>query len=185
MVNLSSKSYTTNRSENITAFKNLLKKTKMKRLFSTNHNTNNFDLVILVARVSIAALMLTHGLPKMASFLADGPVQFPGLFGLSSELSLSLAVFAEVICSVLILVGFGTRLATIPLIVTMLIAVVYIHGADVFTKQELGLHYLLVYGLLFLTGSGKYSVDHLLQQNPAVVNYSKLKTKDPTVGIYN
>src|SRR5215203_4621475 len=171
----------------ILTLKKRIRKTnkKMKKLFSTNHNVQNIDLVILIVRVSIAALMLSHGLPKMASFLADGPVQFPGLFGLSSELSLTLAVFAEVICSVLILVGFGTRLATIPLIITMLIAVVYIHAADPFAKQELGIHYLLVYGMLFLTGSGKYSVDYLLQQKTAVANYSRLKTEGPTVGIYN
>ena len=158
----------------------------MKNLFSTNHNNKNFDLVILVARVSIAALMLSHGLPKLAVLLADGPVQFPGLFGMSSELSLTLTVFAEVVCSLFILIGFGTRLATIPLIITMLVAVLYVHGADPFAKQESGLQYLLAYVLLFVTGSGKYSVDYILQQKKLTINYPATTTvEDPTVGIYN
>ena len=157
----------------------------MKKLIRTNHNLENLDLVILIARVSIAALMLSHGLPKLATLLTEGPVQFPGILGMTPEISLGLAVFAEVICSLFILIGLGTRYATIPLIVTMLVAVLYVHGADPFVKQELALHYLLVYGLLFLTGSGKYSVDHLLQQKKTSVGYSRVGVDDPTVGIYN
>jgi putative oxidoreductase len=157
----------------------------MKKLIRTNHNLENLDLVILIARVSIAALMLSHGLPKLATFLTEGPVQFPGILGMTPEISLGLAVFAEVICSLFILIGLGTRYAAIPLIVTMLVAVLYVHAADSFVKQELALHYLLVYGLLFLTGSGKYSVDHLLQQKKTSVGYSRVGVDDPTVGIYN
>jgi len=157
----------------------------MKKVFSTNHNSNKLDFVILIARVSIASLMLSHGLPKLATLFSEGAVQFPGMFGMSPEFSLGLTVFAEVICSLFILVGFSTRLATIPLIITMLVAILYVHAADPFAKQELGLHYLLIYGLLFITGSGKYSIDYLLQQKALAVNYSKEKTEDSTLSIYN
>lgn len=157
----------------------------MKKLFSTGHNLKNLDLVILIARVSIAALMLSHGLPKLATLLTDGPVQFPGMLGMSPELSLGLAAFAEVFCSLFILIGFGTRYATIPLIVTMLVVVVFVHAADPFVKQELALHYLLVYGLLFLTGSGKYSIDYFLQRKKLNIGYSRARVEDPTVSIYN
>ena len=157
----------------------------MKKLFNTTHNIRNLDFIILIARVSVASLMLSHGLPKLAMLFTEGPVQFPGMFGMSPEFSLSLTVFAEVICSLFIMVGFGTRFATLPLIVTMLVAVLYVHAADPFSKQEPAIHYLLVYGLLFLTGSGKYSIDQLLTQNSPVINYTKVKTEDPTVGIYS
>ena len=120
------------------------------------------DSVLLVARVVIAVLMLVHGLPKLIMVFSGDPVAFPGIMGMSPEVSLLLAVFAEVICSLLLLFGLGTRLAVIPLIVTMLIAVFFIHGADPFAKQELGLHYLLVYLLLLFAGSGRYSLDKVL-----------------------
>ncbi len=58
--------------------------------------------------------------------------QFPAILGMSGELSLTLTVFAEIICSVFILFGLGTRLAVIPLIITMLVAVLYIHSSDPF-----------------------------------------------------
>ena len=133
----------------------------MKTLFKAEHHSTNIDMALLILRVSMAILMLVHGLPKMLMLFSGEPVQFPALVG-SAELSLALAVFAEVICSILILLGFGTRLATVPLIITMLVAVLYVHGSDPFAKQEMGLHYLIGYLVLLITGSGKFSLDQLI-----------------------
>jgi putative oxidoreductase len=136
----------------------------MKKLFSINHQTKNVDIALLITRIAIALLMLTHGIPKMAG-LAESPVKFMDIFGMGASLSLGLAVFAEVFCSVLLLFGLGTRLAVIPLIVTMLIVVLHVHAGDPFAKQEMGVHFLLVYVLLFVLGSGRYSLDSLLFKN--------------------
>jgi putative oxidoreductase len=136
----------------------------MKKLLTANENTNGVDVALLIARVSIAVLMLTHGLPKLGMLLSGEPIQFPALFGLTAGMSLGLTVFAEVICSLLILVGLATRLAVIPLGITMLVALFVIHVADPLAKQEPALQYLLVYVVLFFAGSGKYSVDYLLQK---------------------
>jgi putative oxidoreductase len=94
------------------------------------------------------------------------------VFGMSHFLSLSLAVFAEVICSLFILLGFATRLAVIPLIITMLVVVFYIHADDPFGKQEMGLHYLLTYIMLLIMGSGKYSIDNLLYKKSNYITTS-------------
>jgi putative oxidoreductase len=155
----------------------------MKKLFNIDHSSTNTNVAILMVRVVIAALMLTHGIPKLSSLLS-GDVQFPPLFGLSATASLAMAVFAEVVCSIFILAGLGTRLATIPLIVTMLVAVLYIHAPDSFAKQELGLLYLLPYAALLISGSGKFSIDYLLQRrtiNPAT---NQRKVEDPTQEMY-
>ena len=74
-------------------------------------------------------------------------------------MSLALTVFAEVLCSGLLMVGLFTRLATMPLLITMLVAVFIVHGADPLGKKEPALLYGLVYATLFFTGPGKYSVD--------------------------
>ena len=120
--------------------------------------------MLLIARVAIGILMLVHGLPKLVMLMSGEAASFPAVLGMSPHLSLGLAVFAEVFCSIFILVGLGTRLAVIPLITTMLVAVFYIHMADPFAKQELGLHYLLVYVMLFIAGSGRYSFDRMLTE---------------------
>jgi putative oxidoreductase len=150
----------------------------MKSLLSINRNSNTADIALLIARVGIAALMLTHGLPKLAMLFSGEPVQFLPLMGMSAKASLSLAVFAEVFCSVLILVGFATRLAVVPTIITMLVALVFVHSADPFAKQEPALHYLLVYVVLLFAGSGRYSVDYLLQGKKATGNYTNVRRQE-------
>jgi putative oxidoreductase len=46
----------------------------------------------------------------------------------------------------------------------MLVAVTTIHQADPFAKKELAVFYLVSYVVLFFAGSGKFSVDYLLQR---------------------
>jgi putative oxidoreductase len=134
---------------------------KMKKIFSVRHDNRKIDFALLLTRVGIALLMLTHGVPKMGG-LAKDPVQFMDFLGLGPAISLGLALFAEVICSVLLLLGLGTRLAVIPLSITMIVAAFHVHIGDPFAKQEMALHFLLVYVMLFILGSGKYSIDNLL-----------------------
>lgn len=156
----------------------------MKKLFTTDTKPLNNDLALLMGRIALAILMLSHGLPKMQLLFSGDPVLFPPVFGMSPGLSLSLAVFAEVFCSALILVGFKTRLATLPLIITMLVAVFSFHAADAFAEKEPAVLYLAGYLVLFVAGSGKYSVDQLLQPKAPAQHFSDLKPEDPTLSIY-
>ena len=156
----------------------------MKRILHTGEHNATIDLAILVTRISIAALMLVHGLPKMGMLFSGDAILFPSIFGLSPALSLGLAVFAEVICSVFVLTGFGTRLAVVPLISTMLIAILVVHANDPFSNKELAVHYLVSYVILLITGSGKYSLDYLIQAKSSKPAYVSREIKDPTLSIY-
>lgn len=151
----------------------------MKNLFNTSHRSNGVDWALLIARIGIAVLMLTHGIPKMI-MLSSEEIQFPEIFGLSAVLSLSLAVFAEVFCSFFILIGLGTRAASIPLILTMMVALFSIHITDPFARQEPAIHYLLVYIVLLITGSGKYSIDYMLQSKSMKSITSRLTIPEKT-----
>ena len=156
----------------------------MKKILSVNKATTATDIALVIARIGIAALMLTHGIPKLVMLFSAAPVQFPEVLGMSGEFSLSLAVFAEVFCSILLLAGFATRLAVIPLAITMLVAVFLIHAADPLSVKEPALHYLLVYIVLLLAGSGKYSIDYVLQLKRATTSHTNQKVQDPTFAIY-
>lgn len=134
----------------------------MNKILNTTFETSQVHIILFIVRLGVALLMLSHGIPKLHMLLEGGEIQFPGVMGLSSGISLGLAVFAEVLCSILILIGLGTRVASIPLIITMLVAVFMIHANDPFASQELGLLYLLLYIPLLILGSGKYSVDEVL-----------------------
>lgn len=136
----------------------------MKNLFKTSINIQNLHIVLLLTRVLIGSFMIVHGLQKAQLLFVQGEIQFADPIGIGMMLSLILTLFAEIICSGLILIGFGTRIAVIPLIITMIVAVFVVHADNGFAKQEMGLHYLLTYILLLVTGSGKYSIDHLISK---------------------
>ncbi len=117
-----------------------------------------FNLSQLILRLAAGGMMLTHGYPKFLRLL-DGNFAFGDPIGLGPEVSLVLTVFAEFICSILVVLGFYTRLTTIPIIFTMLVAVFLVHGSDPFSKQELGLMYAAMFTAIGLLGPGKFSVD--------------------------
>jgi putative oxidoreductase len=134
----------------------------MKRLLHTGTREEYLDILILVLRISLAAFMITHGWPKFLKLLEGGEIQFGDPIGLGPALSLILAVFAEFFCSILIGIGLGTRLASIPLMITMAVAAFISHGGDPFRQKEVALLYLLFYITLLVVGSRKYSMDFLL-----------------------
>jgi putative oxidoreductase len=134
----------------------------MRKLIRTTHNPIHIDWALLIVRIAIACFMLIHGWPKLLKFCSNEEIEFADPIGFGVMLSLTLTVFAEVLCSIFIMLGFTTRLAVIPLIITMLVAAFIVHDGDGFNKKELSLHYLLVYAFLLVTGSGKFSIDHWL-----------------------
>ena len=131
----------------------------IKKLSSTRINNTSVHLSLLILRLVSGGFMLSHGIPKLLRML-EGDFRFADPLGLGSGVSLIMAVFAEVVCALLIVVGLGTRLASIPLIVTMAVAAFISHGSDPFARKELALFYLAGYFILLLLGSGKYSFDN-------------------------
>ncbi len=78
--------------------------------------------------------------------------------GLSPAVSLGLATFAEFFCSVLLILGLFTRLATIPLLVTIFVILNH-HHWQFFGEHELVPAFLAGYLAILLLGPGKYSLD--------------------------
>lgn len=132
------------------------------RIFKDSSRSIDSDWASLLLRLALGGYMLVnHGLPKWQTF-DEKSQQFFNFLGLGSEASLVLAIFAEVICSVLVIIGLGTRWAVFPLAITMLVAIFGVHADDPVTKWELPLIYLAGYAALFLLGSGRFSVDSAL-----------------------
>lgn len=116
-------------------------------------------LGLLILRIGGGGMMLTHGWGKL-NMLMSGADQFPDPLGVGPQLSLILAVFAEFFCSILLILGAGTRLVAMPLLFTMFMAAFIIHGDDPFQKKELALLYGTIYLALILNGAGRFSLDH-------------------------
>ena len=118
-----------------------------------------FSLALLLLRLGSGGLILTHGIPKLQRLFGGAEIKFADPFGLGPVISLGLATFAEVICAILMIIGFKTRLAVVPLIITMLTAAFYAHWDDPFGRKELPLLFCIVFVSLLLTGGGAYSLD--------------------------
>lgn len=118
------------------------------------------DLGILILRLVAGASLMTHGWPKFQKVL-NGNFQFADPIGIGEGASLVLAAFAEFICSALVVLGLATRLATIPVIITMAVAFFIVHAADDFGTKEMALVYLSAFLTIFFTGPGRYSIDRV------------------------
>lgn len=122
------------------------------------------DFGILILRLTIGPMMLFgHGWGKFANF-AQISSKFPDPIGVGPEFSLGLAVFSEFFCSMAIIIGLKTRWFSIPLLITMLVAVFIVHADDPWSKQEFGLLYAIPYLSLIFLGSGRFSIDQLIER---------------------
>lgn len=132
----------------------------IKKIFNPGKYPTNINFVLLVLRLAVGILMLTHGMGKLTALFGGGSIQFPDPIGVGATASLILAVFAEVFCSILLIFGIGTRLAAIPLLTTMLVAAFVVHANDGFGRQELPLLYSTIYFVIAIAGAGKISIDN-------------------------
>lgn len=145
-----------------------------KTIFYSGSLSSYSDLTLLLMRIGVGALMLSHGAGKLLKLFGDEPVKFSDPLGVGATASLAMAVFAEVFCSIFLIFGFATRLSVVPLLITMLVAVLLIHTHDPFPKKELPLLYIIIYLAIGIFGAGKFSVDNLisrkLSQRKSAVN---------------
>jgi putative oxidoreductase len=77
---------------------------------------------------------------------------------------LILTVFAEFVCSILLILGLFTRISLGFLIFTMIVSAFVVLAADPFAKKEMALIYLSLYLLLMAFGAGKFSVDYMIEK---------------------
>lgn len=122
------------------------------------------DLASLILRLGFGFfIVFGHGLGKL-QMLISGDIQFPALFGIPPVVNLTLAVLAEFVAGIMVLIGLRTRLATIPLMITMLTAAFLVHSADPLfsaggASKEFALIYFVAFFGIYFLGSGKFSVD--------------------------
>ena len=134
----------------------------MKKLFSTKVSESTLSVALLLLRLGAGSLiMIQHGLPKLQTF-ASKANSFADPFGVGSTTSLSLVVFAEFFCAAFIILGLFTRLAAIPLVIAMSVALFIAHKGDFFGKGELPGLFLVCFLVLLLTGPGRFSLDRLI-----------------------
>lgn len=122
------------------------------------------ELALLLLRLAFGtALIGAHGWGKLVHF-AERSAKFPDPFGVGSEISLGLAVFAEVFCALALILGVAARPAAAVLTALFVVAFFVIHGGDPFAERELAFLYLAASVVLLLAGPGRYSLGRLMRR---------------------
>jgi len=133
----------------------------MSKLNSSNISAFvNAGISAMILRVFASFfLFFGHGWGKL-EMVINGNFQFLDPIGLGPEFTLIFAAFAEGICTILVFMGFYTRLAALFIIINMAGAFLFVHlGNDPFSGMEAALMYLVMFLVIFLMGPGKMAID--------------------------
>ena len=133
----------------------------IKRILSTDAFNN--DAVSLLLRLIFGVLFLYFGIFKLQLF-DQLYHNFSDPIGIGPKLSFILVLFAEVLCAFFIVIGFLTRLSVIPIFIVMVVVFFIVDAKKPFQENILAFLLLLLCVLVFITGSGKYSVDRLMRK---------------------
>ena len=122
----------------------------------------NTDVGLLLLRITIAGLMLFHGVAKLT--------HLTGIKGMLAQAGLpevmAYGVFiTELVAPILIIIGWRTKLASILFFLGMIAAIFLAHPNNIFSISNTGglqieVIYLYAFGALalFFTGAGKYAI---------------------------
>jgi len=136
----------------------------MKRILSIKYSAGAFNFSMLLLRVLSGTFMLiNHGYLKMMNF-SEMQTRFYSFLGLGSRISLIMAIFAEVFCSLFIILGLFTRFAAVALVITMLVAIFGAGAAKPFLEMEQAFLYLGIFITLLFCGPGKLSIDGMINK---------------------
>src|SRR5689334_3206691 len=135
----------------------------MKRFF-VGCTPLSADLGALLLRLLFGGLFIWTGWMKI-----DGYDKYVGMMqdyiGIGPKLSYNLVIFAEFFCGILVVLGILTRLAVIPIIFTMIVVFFIALKAQPFLEKQYPFALLIMGVIIFIIGSGRFSVDYLFQRN--------------------
>lgn len=143
----------------------------LSRLFLRFTGYTYSNMARLFLRLFVGVMFMQFGIRHLVNF-TELCTDFPTVLGISSEASLILMIIIELVCSLLIMAGFLTRLATIPPIIAMIAAEYYIlhdllphsliHGLTWDQPGYLPIMFIGIYLFILLAGPGKISLDYLI-----------------------
>lgn len=125
----------------------------MKRYFTS---PPRIDAGLFFLRLTGSLLLLhVHGLPKLFHF-SEELTRIEDPFGLGPWISLLAAILAEAMCPIFIILGLGTRLACLPVIGVLLVAMLFVHTDWTVAEGQFGWLLLIIFTTLALTGPGNW-----------------------------
>ncbi|WP_026995003.1 DoxX family protein [Flectobacillus major] len=133
-------------------------------LFAESTNTQQ-AIVLLCFRVLLSLeLIVVHGLKKLG--IPNGVAEvIPNPYNMPLWINENIALAANLICPILVILGLFTRLATLPILAVTLSGYFIVHGHDSLLVRDIPFMYSLCFLFLTFTGAGKYSLDTIIAKN--------------------
>lgn len=129
------------------------------------------NLARLFIRLFVGIMFLQFGIRHLVNFTALAPT-FPSVMGFDGSTSLVLMICVEMITSIMIMIGFLTRLAVIPAIVAMLCAEHHIlhtiypdtmpYLISSMQPGYLPVMFIGIFIYILIAGPGKISLDYFI-----------------------
>ncbi|MWV11718.1 DoxX family membrane protein [Pseudomonas sp. R-28-1W-6] len=111
------------------------------------------DWALLFLRSTSALLLLhVHGLLKLLRFSQETQLM-KALLGLGGVVTLCLAIFAEVLCPLVILLGMCIRTACLPILMALLVSLLLVHPDWSLAEDQAG-WLLIIFTTLAISGPG-------------------------------
>jgi len=117
-------------------------------------------------------LFLRHGWEKQPANWAQFLAHFPDPIGIGSHPSFFIAFLSDFVCSILLMIGLGTRWAALYCLGNIFVAWAFVHHFAFFGKDPGSAHgevmvlYLAAMLTLLIAGPGAASIDQILSRKP-------------------
>ncbi|CAJ0795252.1 hypothetical protein LMG18090_03249 [Ralstonia mannitolilytica] len=113
---------------------------------------------LLFLRVTGSALLIVvHGLPKVLHYSQE-LTRIEDPFHMGAAPTLLLAILSETLCPLLIALGVLTRLACLPIIATLLVAMLVVHPDWSLADGQFGWMLLIIFTTVLIAGPGRFSI---------------------------
>lgn len=128
-----------------------------------NTHQGRIDCALLFLRVSAGLLLLVvHGLPKLLNLQTE-MTKIEDPLGLGPAVTLSFAVFAEVLCPLLIALGLFTRLACLPILAVLGVSLTLVHPEWSLAEGQFAWLLTIIFVTLLIGGAGHLALGRNLR----------------------
>lgn len=144
---------------------------RMARIFVRLTGYTYSNLGRLFIRLFVGVMFLQFGIRHLVHY-SELSTTFPTVWGVAPVVALNTMICIELVCSLMIMTGFLTRLATLPPIVSMVVAEYYIlhdmlpdlpvYGLDSTDPGYLPIMFIGIYLFILIAGPGRISLDYFI-----------------------
>lgn len=136
---------------------------------STSKLEQNKDLAFLLLRIGVASVFIVAGWGKLSGI--EGVQGFFGNIGIPlAGIMAWVVAIVEFFGGLMVLAGYKIRIPTLLLAIVMVVAILTVKMSQGWDPMRIDLLLLLMNLALFITGSGKYSVEQMLSGSAATAD---------------